>query len=246
MAGRLGCHVGVIRGQRGFTLLEVLVAIAILGLGLTVVLSAQTGVFWSYSRAAHLSRAPSLLRCKMSEVELDLLKEGYPLLDQADDGECCEGEADDRYTCSWSVQQVVLPEMPLGGMGDAGVGGPPGSLGDVGGVMGQLGELEEGSLKADKGAGTDQLTDLMSGQGSGAIASMAMGMVYPALKPMLEASIRKVTVTVHWKEGARDRELTAIQYLTSPMQGGFDADAAEGMDQLGVAGGTSASGGGGS
>lgn len=213
----------------GFTLLEVLVAVAILGLGLTVVLSAQTGVFWSYSRASHLSQAPSLVRCKMSEIELELLKEGYPLLDENDEGPCCEEQFDDEYTCNWVIEKVELPEL-LFDDADAGASGPPDDLagGEVDGVLGQLGGLQSGALQHN-GGGTQELTDIMSGAGAGSIATMAMTMVYPALKPMLEASIRRVTVTVNWKEGLRDRELTVTQYLTSPQQGGFDPLAAEGL-----------------
>ena len=50
---------------------------------------------------------------------------------------------------------------------------------------------------------------------AGAIESLVMSFVYPQLKPMLEASIRKVTVTVNWKEGLRDRDLAIVQYVTS-------------------------------
>jgi hypothetical protein len=46
-----------------------------------------------------------------------------------------------------------------------------------------------------------------------------MGFVYPGLKPMLEASIRRVTVTVKWSEGKRPRELEVTQFLTRPQEG---------------------------
>jgi general secretion pathway protein I len=51
------------------------------------------------------------------------------------------------------------------------------------------------------------------------LAPMMMSMVYPTLKPMLEASIRKVSVTVQYKEGKFDRELAITQYVTNPQQG---------------------------
>ena len=74
----------------------------------------------------------------------------------------------------------------------------------------------------------------MSGGVQG-IASMAMTLVYPQLKPMLEASLRKVTVSVLWKEGRKERDLTAVQYVASPMQGAIDPDAAEQMEAVGDA-----------
>ena len=70
---------GISTSTAAFSLLEVMVAVAILGLGLTVILTAQTGLFSSAKRAAQLSQAVGLARCKMAEVELQLLKEGYQL-----------------------------------------------------------------------------------------------------------------------------------------------------------------------
>jgi len=67
--------------------------------------------------------------------------------------------------------------------------------------------------------------------GAGALAPMAMSMVYPQLKGMLEASIRKVTVQVLWKDGSTERDLTVIQYLTNPQQGGLLA-----VDETGAGG----------
>jgi general secretion pathway protein I len=227
--------------QAGFTLLEVLVAIAILGLGLTIVSSAQTGVFWSYSKATKLSQAPGLARCKMAEVELKLLQDGYPLMDEDEEGECCEDIDIPEYRCSWKVQRVVLPELPSGNLG-ADAGTPTdqqanGELGEVSpdpaanmGPLGALAAMGQGVGLGEK-PGMGAFADAMSGS-SGGLASMVMGFVYPDLKVMLEASIRKVIVTVHFKEGESDRELTVTQYVTSPQQGGFDPLAAEGLDAL--------------
>jgi general secretion pathway protein I len=162
----------------------------------------------------------------MSEIELALLKDGYPLLDESDNGPCCEDDATDDYQCAWTIEKVELPEMPLGGL-DGGVSGEPGGS-DIGGVLGTLDDLQKGNTQQQAG-GTQELAGLMEGVGAGSIATMAMSLVYPALKPMLEASIRKVTVTVSWKEGVRERSFGATQYLTSPAQGGLDPLAAEGL-----------------
>ncbi len=75
--------------RRGFTLLEVLVAVSILGLGLTVILSSQASLLATSKKAEKLSLAVSLLRCRMSETELDLTKTGYPLADESHEGDCC-------------------------------------------------------------------------------------------------------------------------------------------------------------
>jgi general secretion pathway protein I len=240
-------------------LLEVLVAVAILALGLTIVSSAQTGVFWSYSRATHLSQAPGLARCKMSELELKLLKDGLPLLDEKDEGDCCEDADVGAYTCDWLIETVVLPNLPEGAEfgGDAGAGGNNSTAGtgaddensggfsegsgSGGGPLGALAQLQQsGGSALGAGAGIGDLTEMMGGGGAGpggGVAGMVMGLVYPDLKPMLEASIRKLTVTVHWKEGTFDRDFSVVQYVTSPQHGGFDPEAAKGLEELGEGGG---------
>src|SRR3954454_17686590 len=87
------------RGPRsGFTLLEVLVAVAILGLGLTVILSSQAGLFSSATRGEHLTVAGNLLRCKMSEIELDLDQKGFNLTDENDEGDCCDEDEGAGYS----------------------------------------------------------------------------------------------------------------------------------------------------
>jgi general secretion pathway protein I len=214
---------------RGFTLLEVLVAVAILGLGLSVILGAQTGLFSNAKRAQRLSLATGLARCRMSELELELLQNGYPLIDQESEGECCMDEASDGFTCSWKIQRVELPEAS-----NLDAEGADGGLAESEGVgpFAALSELQKGGGAAlgenpDIGALAQQLT---AGSGeTGGLVSMVMGLVYPSLKPMLEASIRKVTVDVKWREGVKDRSLTLTQYLTDPKQGELDAELA-GMD----------------
>ena len=244
------------RLARGFTLLEVLVAIAILGLGLTVILSSQVGLFTSTSRGAHLTVASNLLRCKMSEVELMLDQKGFSLTDENDEGECCADESE-GYTCSWKIERVELPPLPEPSMdqdggappaGSAGLalGGPgafgstPGSapLGAAPGGLGALGALA--GLGAPPGAGlapggkadpASIMSQLGSGAGMSGMEGMVMGLVYPSLKPMLEASIRRVTVKVMWKEGLRARDLQVTQFLTRPQEGMLGTSEQVGLDQ---------------
>lgn len=207
--------------RRGFTLLEVLVAVSILGLGLTVILSSQASLLATSNKAEKLSLAVSLLRCRMSETELDLTKTGYPLADESHEGDCCmEGESDNGFSCSWKIERVKLPEASLGEELDG--GGAEG--------MGALDQLTQ--LTADGGLGEGADLGTLGGDMGGmaeAMGPMLMGMVYPQLKPMLEASIRKVTVTISWKEGKNDRNLNLTQFVTDPQQGQMETDADGGV-----------------
>src|SRR5205085_6981497 len=89
----------LMRRSRGFSLLEVMVAIAILGLVLTVILSAQGGLAASNRASSNMGNAVSLGRCKMSEIEEKMLKLGYPEIDQIDQAvPCCDEEASEQFT----------------------------------------------------------------------------------------------------------------------------------------------------
>jgi general secretion pathway protein I len=252
--------------QRGFSLLEVIVAIAILGLGLTTILSAQAGLFSSSQRSANMTRAANLARCKMSEVEVVLARDGYPLTDEKDEGHCCEKEDNNGFTCKWLIETVKLPELNSndagldGGMqGDAGA--PPsrglagglnldGGAGGLDGLMG-MGVMGQGmSAMGMSGVGSSGMSSKSAtGGGLDGIASMALTMVYPSIKPMFEASIRRVTVKVVWNEGSSERIFEVGQYLTNPQQGGMQAampgsdPAAAMMQMMGInPGGTPANG----
>jgi general secretion pathway protein I len=220
--------------RRGFTLLEVLVAVAILGLGMTVILSSQVGLFSSAQRAQALSVATNLGRCKMSEVELQLQKEGYPSSDLNEEGECCEEEDSKDFSCSWKIEKIELPQPASIGGGDGGTE-DPGGLGALGALAGAGAGLGSSGL-GDGGLGglASALGGAASMGGTQGMAPLLMSMVYPDLKPMLEASIRKVTVNVEWKEGRTKRDLEIIQYLTNPQQGGLDPNAAKDLENLPV------------
>ncbi|MCA9598572.1 MAG: prepilin-type N-terminal cleavage/methylation domain-containing protein [Myxococcales bacterium] len=218
--------------QRGFTLLEVLVAIAILGLGLTVILSSQVGLFSSAQRAETLSVATNLARCKMSEEEVELLTKGYPLVESHDEGECCEDEDSRGFRCEWKVERVELPQPQELSGGDGGLG-DQGGLGALG-ALATVQQTNGAALGTDGGIGglASLLSGAAAGGGTQGMAPLVMSLVYPDLKPMLEASIRKVTVKVLWKEGSKERSFDLVQYVTNPQQGGLDPNAAKGLDQL--------------
>lgn len=210
------------RASSGFTLLEVLVAVAILGLGLTMILSSQVGLFSSAARVEHLTVATNLARCKMSEIELELVQEGYPILDQKDEGPCCADESEPGYRCATKIERVELPEQPEMQDGDGGLG----SGDDLSNMMGTLSQLggEPGAAPADPSSLKDMAKDIGTSAMASGLVPMVLGMVYPELKLMLEASIRKVTVTVLWKEGSREKELSVTQFVTDPQQGGLETD----------------------
>jgi len=216
---------------RGFTLLEVMVAVAILGLSLTVILSSQAGLYSGASHAERTSIAIGLARCRMTELEEHLLKFGFPLADEKDEGACCDDDSRQDMTCSWRIDTIELPEAKPPSLDSAGglnLGGTKGSslpgLGGTGSDQGSMGPLSTlgklatspQSLVGDGGVASFASALKEGTGGVDGIAQMVMTFVYPRLKPMLESSIRKLTVTVTWHEGIKSRDFSVVQYIPHP------------------------------
>lgn len=216
--------------QRGFTLLEVMVAVAILGLGLTAILSAQAGAFAASGHARNLSMSLGLARCKMTEVEEKLQKEGFQELDTVESGICCEGDETPGVRCNWKVEKPLLPEAKLGDLNlnaSLGSGLGSGDMSALGAVLGgnapavgsnaSVGDVAKSFAGAAQGSG--DIAGLATG-GVSAIASLVMSMVYPNLKLIFEASTRRVTVDVLWTEGQKEYSVQLSQWVVSPQKAG--------------------------
>ena len=86
----------------------------------------------------------------MSELELELMQKGYPLIDQESEGDCCMGESDEWFRCSWKIQRVELPESS--GMEGEADGGSVDS--ESTGALGALMDIQEkGPAALGEGAG---------------------------------------------------------------------------------------------
>ena len=177
----------------GFTLLEVLVAVAILGLSLSSIFSSEAGAIKVANRARRTSYATVLARCKLGEIEEKVMKEGLPAISAADTDECCEDAEIEGFTCEWSIERIVLPDQ----------------VEEEGGVL----EDDEGAPDPLAGVTAESLME--SGGGMGGLSEMAMSMAYPVLKTTIEEQVRRVTVSVHWQEGSRDHSFEVVQFLVA-------------------------------
>ena len=220
-------------------------AVAILGLGLTAILSAQAGAFASANHGRNISVSVGLLRCKMTELEEHLMREGFQEMDETGSGICCEGDDTPNMKCDWKIEKPQLPEAKFGELNldsmlnSSGTSGGPG----LGGAIGLLTGGSPGSAPAiDPGSGVGDISKTLAAAnagdpsalagaaagGVGGIASMVMGLVYPSLKLIFEASTRRVTVTLTWREGPKSFSTNIVQWMASPRRAGVtgeDADA---------------------
>lgn len=227
------------RRLRGFSLLEVLMAVALFGAVVTIILSAQAGLVASDRTATNMSQAIELGRCRMSEIEEKQLKLGFPEVEEKDTSPiCCNDKDNPGFTCEWKVERVLLPQ-PISLAGDAGLGSilggglgldaglpSPGAIGtSLATPMGTMAVNPLGGASLDFDAGLQNigmgLQQSFGGAGMSGLLQLVFSLVYPSLKPMLEAAIRKVTVVVHWTEGRQDRDFTLEQYITNPSRAGL-------------------------
>ncbi|MDC3952921.1 type IV pilus modification PilV family protein [Polyangium jinanense] len=251
--------------RRGFTLLEVMVAVAILGLGLTAILSAQAGAFSASSHARNLSVATSLARCKMGEIEETLFREGFQELEVIESGPCCEGDETPNLKCSWKIEKPQFPEPKLGemeldtgldlsspqngGANPSGASGAAGGLGAMGGLLGLAGGATPPATGDLAGGGLGDVAGALGGAtGADALGGMLQlvgTFVYPALKAIFEMNTRRVTLTVTWTEGTREHSFDVVQWVTNPKPTLVTNDQLDAVDALmNPTGGSNSTGGG--
>lgn len=104
--------------SKGFTLLEILVASAILAFSLVALVSLQGNTLLTSRRAETLTIATQLAEEKMGEIEIELHKDGkkgeFP--DEKSESGSFEGIYSD-YKWSYEIKRVDLPPPPLGSEG---------------------------------------------------------------------------------------------------------------------------------
>jgi len=197
---------------RGFTLLEVMIAVAILGLSLTAIFSSEVGAANLAARARRQNVAATLARCKMGEIEQIIAIEGLPAIEKKDIDNCCEHAPVEGFECDWLVERIILPEFGA-----------------------QDSEDEDSRDRSDRQLveAYDQVTSqggtpqqVIAGQ-AGNLTMLALQIGFPILKPFLEEQVRRATVSVRWTEGSRELGFDVIQYLVAEQPAPVDDTAAE-------------------
>jgi general secretion pathway protein I len=112
-----------LKDDRGFSLLEILIAVGILATAMVTLMGAQGSAFLSSARSESLTTAVMLARARMAEVEIeiekDMEKNKFP--DESEtNGEFEEPFGD--YQWRVSITKVEIPVMEAGGEAGALVG----------------------------------------------------------------------------------------------------------------------------
>lgn len=201
--------------RAGFTLLEVMVAVAILGVALTAIFSSEAGAIRASNRARRTSVATLLARCKMAELEEKIARDGFNETDEHGSDACCEGAEFEGFTCEWTLNRIVLPDatdpsqMSEQEVREGSAHQPaPGEQPFTGGSVDPLHSLTSGA-----NGPAPSVESIMAGGATDALSTLAMQLTFPILKPQIEELVRRANVTVNWREGSTSRSMVATQFL---------------------------------
>jgi len=178
--------------MRGFTLLEMMIAMAILAGALTWVTVAISRNIKAENHAKLMTTATFLARAKMIQTEDDLRDKGFGEFEKT-----LQGSFDDRgfqrFTWQVLVDKVELP-----------------SVEQVQTIMGKANEVK------DAVTGNTSPSPSPSNSNPLSAGAAAMSGQFGMIKDVLEQGIRRVTVKILWREGSTEQTLDLVAYYTDP------------------------------
>lgn len=171
----------------GFTLLEVMVALAIMAMALTLVSGIQQRSLMMTSRSKMISVATMLARYKMVDLEDDLFEEGFSDFEDTEKGDFGE-EGFEKFRFELVIDKIELPTN----------------------VNSETMADTFGSLSGGGGDDSGQGSSIMAAQ------AQLMASQFEMFRNILERSIRRVHLKVLWREGRDDKSVSVVAFFTDP------------------------------
>jgi general secretion pathway protein I len=164
--------------RSGFTLLEVMVALAILAASLVAISEVVSGALRNHVRARQLDVATLLARTKMVEAQADFEREGFRDFDETDEGTF---EEEGHPEIRWKLD-VLRPSLELG----------PEAV---------LAALSGGKTLQDLLPSPEQAPQLAPFQ---AVLNATIQTVLTQIGEDLKKGLREVRLTVSWVDGTEE------------------------------------------
>ena len=198
---------GIPRLRRGFTLLEVMVALAVLALAMTAVSDVVGGALQSHNRARQLEVATMLARARLAEAEAKFEEEGFRDFDQVEEGTFSdEGHPEVR----WKTE-CLKPQVELGP--DAVLKALTGIDGGVAGLLGLDGKTPGQGKGTGSGAPSGGPITSLAGSPMAATAVAMIQQQLTGLGEKLKSGVRELRLTVSWKDGRAEESFTVVTHL---------------------------------
>ncbi len=186
--------------SRGFTLLEVMIAMAILAMSLAALLGHEGVAIQMSNYSNRLTQASLLAQGKFLDIEHKMIKDGMELYDDCVDGDFrSEGYRQFEWkACAYKLElegnaSEALMEQVMGMLSGMG-----------------MGELDP-NVRAAAAAGDPSGGDMARIAGQ---IQQAVGAV-PMFLEQLQDKIRKVRLQVTWKDHAGDRQVVLERFITA-------------------------------
>ena len=197
--------------SRGFTLLEVMVALSILALALVAIAGTNANSFESSNYAKHVTVATLLARSKMIDIEEELRKDGFGSDEKTWDGDFAEeGYPGMRWRAVARPVEVDVAQLlgPLLGGEVSSDQLPQEMQAFLGAMNGELPAVGEEAEKYAEQVGGSELKQLMGGEG--------IELIFKQVGETLGDSIREISLEIEWgKEGIDLDEVKFVQYVTT-------------------------------
>jgi general secretion pathway protein I len=191
--------------RRGFTLLEVMVALAVLALALTAVSDVVGAALRNHVRAHQLDVATMLARGRLAEAEATYEEEGFRDFDQTEAGTFDE---EGHPEVTWKLE-AIKPQLELGP--DAVLKALTGIDGGVAGLLG-LDAKAQGQGGSPAGATGGPTTSLAGSPLAGSAVAMIQQQL-TGLGEQIKSGVREVRLTVGWQDGKATESFTLVTHL---------------------------------
>jgi len=204
--------------MRGFTLLEVMISLAILAVALVAISGLNGGAVQMHAYSRRATEATLLLRGKMLDIEEDLQKNGFSDFNDDKHGDFNdEGSPDYAWNAEILKPDVQLdPTQMLNLITGATGGGLAGAASSLGQSMGYGGQSAQNGQPAQGGPANS----LLAGPAGGMLTGQMTTFV-----ETLKKSVREVRLAVSWQDGKERKKVEASQIIVIlPEQVGTTGD----------------------
>lgn len=196
------------RSAKGFTLLEVMISLAILAVALVAISNLNGGAVAMHAYSRRATQATLLLKGKMLDVEEELQKTGFSDFNDEKHGDFGDDNAADY---AWSAE-ILKPDVQL----------DPAQLLNLMGVGQNKGAAQSNVsgaaslLAGAMGGASGALQGLQGGAAAGMLAGPLGGLLSTQATTFIETlkkSVREIRLTVSWQDGKQRQEVSASQIV---------------------------------